>query len=88
MLVWLVIAIVVAGGTAGGLLWFFGWPHLPTAAVFDVTQLLDLLKIALSVVAGFGGVVCWPSTTASSGSPRRSTLSPPNSSLTTAPRCA
>ncbi|MEA5359698.1 hypothetical protein VA596_09135 [Amycolatopsis sp., V23-08] len=57
VLVWLVIAIVVAGGTAGGLLWFFGWPHLPTAAVFDVTQLLDLLKIALSVVAGFGGVV-------------------------------
>ncbi len=57
VLAWLFIAIVVAGGTAGGLLWFFGWPHLPTAAVFDVTQLLDLLKIALSVVAGFGGVV-------------------------------
>jgi hypothetical protein len=57
VLAWLFIGIVVAGGTAGGLLWFFGWPHLPTAAVFDVTQLLDLLKIALSVVAGFGGVV-------------------------------
>jgi hypothetical protein len=54
---WLVIAILVAGGTAGGLLWLLGWPQLPTAAVFDVTQLLDLLKIALSVVAGFGGVV-------------------------------
>ncbi|WP_328446948.1 hypothetical protein [Amycolatopsis sp. NBC_00438] len=57
VLAWLVIGIVVAGATAGGLLWFLGWPHLPSAAVFDVTQVLDLLKIALSVVAGFGGVV-------------------------------
>ena len=54
---WLVVAVVVAAGTAGGLLWFLGWPRLPTAGVFDVNQLLDLLKIALSVVAGFGGVV-------------------------------
>jgi hypothetical protein len=57
VLAWLLVAVFVALGTAGGLLWFLGWPHLPTAAVFDVTQLLDLLKIALSVVAGFGGVV-------------------------------
>jgi len=54
---WLVVAVGVAGTTAGGLLWFLGWPRLPSAAQFDVTQLLDLLKIALSVVAGFGGVV-------------------------------
>jgi hypothetical protein len=57
VLAWLLVAMVVAGGTAGGLLWFLGWPRLPTAGVFDVDQLLDLLKIALSVVAGFGGVV-------------------------------
>jgi uncharacterized protein YjbI with pentapeptide repeats len=57
VLAWLAIAISVAAVTAGGLLWFLGWPRLPTAGVFDVDQLLDLLKIALSVVAGFGGVV-------------------------------
>ncbi|WP_328645460.1 hypothetical protein OHS58_36535 [Amycolatopsis sp. NBC_00348] len=55
VLAWLFIGIVVAGVTACGLLWFLGWPHLPNDAVFDVTQVLDLLKIALSVVAGFGG---------------------------------
>lgn len=54
---WLVVAVVVAGVTSGGLLWFLGWPQLPSAGQFDVAQLLDLLKIALSVVAGFGGVV-------------------------------
>ncbi|MGK3200121.1 hypothetical protein [Amycolatopsis sp. MEPSY49] len=57
VLAWLLVAIVVAGGTAGGLLWFLGWPKLPNAGVFGVDQVLDLLKIALSVVAGFGGVV-------------------------------
>ncbi len=57
VLAWLIVAVVVAGGTTGGLLWFLGWPKLPTAGVFGVDQLLDLLKIALSVVAGFGGVV-------------------------------
>ncbi|MCR6487136.1 hypothetical protein M8542_30335 [Amycolatopsis sp. OK19-0408] len=54
---WLVVALLVAGVTGGGLLWFLGWPRLPSAAQFDVGQVLDLLKIALSVVAGFGGVV-------------------------------
>jgi hypothetical protein len=54
---WLVVALLVAGATGGGLLWFLGWPRLPTSSQFDVAQLLDLLKIALSVVAGFGGVV-------------------------------
>ncbi|MEU0795504.1 pentapeptide repeat-containing protein [Amycolatopsis sp. NPDC005961] len=54
---WLVVALVVAGATGGGLLWFLGWPRLPDAGQFDVAQVLDLLKIALSVVAGFGGVV-------------------------------
>lgn len=57
VLAWLAVAVVVAGGTTGGLLWFLGWPKLPTAGLFGVDQLLDLLKIALSVVAGFGGVV-------------------------------
>ncbi|NBH05354.1 pentapeptide repeat-containing protein [Amycolatopsis sp. SID8362] len=57
VLVWLAIAVVVAGAAGGGLLWFLGWPRLPTTGAFDVTQLLDLLKIALSVVAGLGGVV-------------------------------
>ncbi|WP_290050798.1 hypothetical protein [Amycolatopsis solani] len=57
VLVWLAIAVVVAGVAGGGLLWFLGWPRLPTTSAFDVTQLLDLLKIALSVVAGLGGVV-------------------------------
>ncbi|MEV4143205.1 hypothetical protein AB0J40_06020 [Amycolatopsis sp. NPDC049691] len=54
---WLVVALLVAGVTGGGLLWFLGWPRLPSAGQFDVAQMLDLLKIALSVVAGFGGVV-------------------------------
>jgi hypothetical protein len=54
---WLVAALLVAGATGGGLLWFLGWPRLPTSSQLDVAQLLDLLKIALSVVAGFGGVV-------------------------------
>ncbi|MEU8631090.1 hypothetical protein AB0C38_02905 [Amycolatopsis sp. NPDC048633] len=54
---WLVVALLVAGATGGGLLWFLGWPRLPSSSQFDVAQLLDLLKIALSVVAGFGGVV-------------------------------
>ncbi|WP_410587567.1 hypothetical protein [Amycolatopsis sp. lyj-23] len=54
---WLFVALLVAGATGGGLLWFLGWPRLPRAGAFDVGELLDLLKIALSVVAGFGGVV-------------------------------
>ncbi len=54
---WLLVALLVAATTGGGLLWFLGWPRLPSAGAFDVGQLLDLLKIALSVVAGFGGVV-------------------------------
>ncbi|HET6707810.1 hypothetical protein [Amycolatopsis sp.] len=54
---WLVLAMVVVTTSAAGLLWFLGWPRFPKAGSFDVPQLLDLLKIALSVVAGFGGVV-------------------------------
>ena len=54
---WLFVALLVAGTAGGGLLWFLGWPRFPRAGAFDVGQLLDLLKIALSVVAGFGGVV-------------------------------
>ncbi|MEV7092745.1 hypothetical protein AB0M80_07845 [Amycolatopsis sp. NPDC051045] len=57
MIGWLAVAVLVAGVAGGGLLSFLGWPRLPSAGQFDVGQLLDLLKIALSVVAGFGGVV-------------------------------
>ncbi|WP_326565871.1 hypothetical protein VSH64_28855 [Amycolatopsis rhabdoformis] len=54
---WLIIGLAVAAVTFGGLLWFLGWPRLPSTASFGVDQFLDLMKIALSVVAGFGGVV-------------------------------
>lgn len=54
---WLVIGLLVAAATAGGLLWLLGWPRFPSTQAFGVDQMLDLLKIALSVVAGFGGVV-------------------------------
>lgn len=54
---WLLVAILVVTTAAAGLLWFLGWPRFPKAGSFDVPQMLDLLKIALSVVAGFGGVV-------------------------------
>lgn len=54
---WLVIGLAVAAATFGGLLWFLGWPRLPGTSAFGVDQFLDLTKIALSVVAGFGGVV-------------------------------
>ncbi|QFU94578.1 pentapeptide repeat-containing protein [Amycolatopsis sp. YIM 10] len=54
---WLVVALVVAGGVLTGLLWLLGWPSLPPGAAFGPPQLLELLKIALAVVAGLGGVV-------------------------------
>ncbi|MET7996304.1 hypothetical protein ABZU76_35985 [Amycolatopsis sp. NPDC005232] len=54
---WLIIGLAVAAVTFGGLLWFLGWPRLPGTSAFGVDQFLDLTKIALSVVAGFGGVV-------------------------------
>lgn len=54
---WLFLAAVVLAVTGGILLWLLGWPSLPRAAAFTTTETLDLLKIALAVVAGFGGVV-------------------------------
>lgn len=54
---WLLIAAVVATAAGGGLLWLLGWPKMPNQASFTTTEMLDLLKIGLAVVAGFGGVV-------------------------------
>ncbi|SER33578.1 hypothetical protein [Lentzea albida] len=54
---WLVIALLVAAAAGGGLLWILGWPTMPKQAAFSTTEMLDLLKIGLAVVAGFGGVV-------------------------------
>ncbi len=54
---WLLIAALVAAVAGGGLLWLLGWPKLPKQAAFSTTEMLDLLKIGLAVVAGFGGVV-------------------------------
>jgi len=54
---WLALALVVAFGTGGTLLWLLGWPSLPRSSSFTTAETLDLLKIALAVVAGFGGVV-------------------------------
>ncbi|WP_370945708.1 hypothetical protein AB5J62_42465 [Amycolatopsis sp. cg5] len=54
---WLLLSITVAAGTVGGLLWVLGWPKFPSSTSFSTTEILDLLKIGLAVVAGFGGVV-------------------------------
>ncbi|MFD4671827.1 pentapeptide repeat-containing protein [Lentzea sp. NPDC058450] len=54
---WLLIAALVAAAAGGGLLWLLGWPTMPKQAAFSTTEMLDLLKIGLAVVAGFGGVV-------------------------------
>ncbi|GLY48371.1 pentapeptide repeat-containing protein [Lentzea sp. NBRC 102530] len=54
---WLLIAALVAAAAGGGLLWLLGWPTMPKQAAFTTTEMLDLLKIGLAVVAGFGGVV-------------------------------
>jgi uncharacterized protein YjbI with pentapeptide repeats len=54
---WLFVAVLVGASTGGLLLWLLGWPRLPRSSAFTTTETLDLLKIALAVVAGFGGVV-------------------------------
>jgi hypothetical protein len=54
---WLLVAGLVGTATGGALLYLLGWPSVPRSASFTTTQTLDLLKIALAVVAGFGGVV-------------------------------
>lgn len=54
---WLLIAVIVGCLTSVTLLMLLGWPSLPKSSSFTTPETLDLLKIALSVVAGFGGVV-------------------------------
>jgi len=54
---WLFIAVLVGASAGGLLLWLLGWPRPPRSSAFTTTETLDLLKIALAVVAGFGGVV-------------------------------
>lgn len=54
---WVVVALVVGAGTSLLLLWVFGWPSLPRSTEFTATNTIELLKIVLAVVAGFGGVV-------------------------------
>jgi hypothetical protein len=54
---WLVVALAVGAGTSLLLLWAFGWPSLPRSAEFTATNTIELLKIVLAVIAGFGGVV-------------------------------
>lgn len=54
---WLVVALLVGAGTSALLLWAFGWPSLPRSAEFTAANTIELLKIVLAVIAGFGGVV-------------------------------
>ncbi|WP_106616125.1 pentapeptide repeat-containing protein [Saccharothrix carnea] len=54
---WFAVALVVGGAAGAGLLWLLGWPKLPQGVAFSTTEALDVLKIGLAVVAGFGGVV-------------------------------
>lgn len=54
---WLLIATLVATAAGAWLLWLLGWPTIPKRMTFTTTEMLDLLKIGLAVVAGFGGVV-------------------------------
>lgn len=54
---WLLGGTLLAVATAAGLYRLLGQPRLPTATALGTAELLELLKIALTVVAGFGGVV-------------------------------
>jgi hypothetical protein len=54
---WLFVALVVGASTSALLLWAFGWPSLPRSATFTAADTIELLKIVLAVIAGFGGVV-------------------------------
>jgi hypothetical protein len=54
---WVVVALAVGAGTSALLLWVFGWPSLPRSAEFTAANTIELLKIVLAVIAGFGGVV-------------------------------
>ncbi|MBB5853883.1 hypothetical protein ACFQ05_11295 [Amycolatopsis umgeniensis] len=57
VLQWMALALLVAGAAGAALLWLLGFPSFPSAAAFGTTEVLELLKIALAVVAGLGGVV-------------------------------
>lgn len=57
VLQWMALAVAVAGAAGAALLWLLGFPRFPSAASFGTTEVLELLKIALAVVAGLGGVV-------------------------------
>ncbi|MEU9685742.1 hypothetical protein [Amycolatopsis japonica] len=57
VLQWMALAFVIAGATGAALLWLLGFPRFPTGTAFGTTEVLELLKIALAVVAGLGGVV-------------------------------
>lgn len=54
---WLLVAVGLAVAAGYGIYRIVGRPHLPATYAFSVSELLDLLKIGLAVVAGFGGVV-------------------------------
>lgn len=54
---WLFLALLVGAGTSLLLLWVFGWPSLPRSTQFTAANTIELLKIVLAVIAGFGGVV-------------------------------
>jgi hypothetical protein len=54
---WVVVALAVGAGTSALLLWVFGWPSLPRSTEFTAANTIELLKIVLAVIAGFGGVV-------------------------------
>ncbi len=54
---WLLMATLIGAGTSALLLWAFGWPSLPRSSSFTATEIVELLKIVLAVIAGFGGVV-------------------------------
>lgn len=54
---WVVVALAVGSGTSALLLWAFGWPSLPRSTEFTAANTIELLKIVLAVIAGFGGVV-------------------------------
>jgi len=57
VLQWMALAFAVAGATGAALLWLLGFPSFPAGTAFGTTEVLELLKIALAVVAGLGGVV-------------------------------
>jgi Pentapeptide repeats (9 copies) len=54
---WLLVAALVGVTSGSLLLWILGWPRMPRSSAFTTTETLDVLKIGLAVVAGFGGVV-------------------------------